>query len=161
MDRATKIAEQKKAFYNKHKEEINQKRRETYRISKNNGAVGDVFTTDGIKSMKIKNSVVNTDKMQWQEGMKVPSYLDAVQNKSKTDQRLCNLYENSYEVDQQTSGVNFNKKCLRPPPTTHVRNPTPRDVIDKNDIPAWKKGGKESTFASNPDFISHYASGFF
>ena len=163
MDRAAKIAQQKRESYNRNKEAINAKRRMDYKGKKqvNNEAVGDVFITEGIHSMAIKNPAILSDKIQWQEGMKVPSYLSAVENKSKTNQQLASIYNNSYQVDQQLEGTHFNKKCLRQPPATDIRKPTPRPVIDNNNIPAWKKGGKESSFASNPEFISPYASGFF
>lgn len=161
MDRLDRIRQQKKESYNRNKETINTKRREAYLISKNNSAVGDVFTTMPIHPILLKNPTNLSDKSQWSEGIKKSTYLDAVENKSKTSQQNSGLYNNSYNEDQQSSGIKMNEKCLRAPPTSQVFKPTPRKVISESDVPTWKKNGNEHTFSSNPDFINQYASGFF
>jgi hypothetical protein len=161
MDRADKIKQQKKESYLRNREKIIAKRRDDYLIAKNNQAVGDQFHTPGVKSLLIKNQVVNTDKLQWREGMKVPSYLEAVTNKSKTEGLNSSLYSTKHEANQQRNDSNFNAKYLRPPPTTQIMKPTFRDVINKEDIPEWKRNGNESTFKEKIDNRAQYNAGFF
>ena len=161
MNKADRLRQQKKEYYNRNKDKINAKRRDQYHEHNqtNNAAVGEVFTTQKTKSLALVNPAsVNTTKVQWQEGMRVPDYLEAVVNKSKTFTPNSGLYSNKYEVSQQRDQSNFNMKYLRTAPTEKIYKPTPHSIIAPQDVPAWKQQGREQ---EHKDYKAQYACGFF